>query len=101
MPQEQSSIRERERVDLREPKRYKVTMHNDDFTAMDFVVMVLRTVFAKNEAEAEKIMLDIHRNGQSIVGIYTLDIAVSKVKKATALARESNYPLKLTYAPEN
>ena len=56
MPQEQSQIKERQRTDLREPQRYKVTIHNDDFTPMDFVVKVLTQVFFKQPAEAEKLM---------------------------------------------
>lgn len=101
MAQEQTGIRERQRVDLKEPRRYKVIMHNDDFTSMDFVVMVLRTVFSKSEADAEAIMLAIHKSGQAVVGIYSLDVAKTKVMKATQLARENNFPLKVTYSPEN
>ncbi len=101
MAQEQTGIRERQRVDLKEPRRYKVIMHNDDFTSMDFVVMVLRTVFSKSEADAEAIMLAIHKSGQAVVGIYSLDVAKTKVMKATQLARENKFPLKVTYSPEN
>ena len=57
MPQEQSQIRERQRIDLREPPRYKVTIHNDDFTPMDFVVKILTQVFFKQPAEAERLPL--------------------------------------------
>lgn len=101
MPQEQSSIRERQNTNLKEPRRYKVTMFNDDFTPMDFVVMVLSTIFNKSQADAEQIMLDIHHKGQAVVGIYSLDVAASKVKKVTNLARENQYPLKVTFNPEN
>lgn len=100
MPQEQSSTRERQRTDLHEPKRYKVTIHNDDFTTMAFVVKVLVTVFFKSEAEAEALMLKVHQSDKAVVGIYTYDIAVSKVKKATSMAREAGYPLRLTYEPD-
>ncbi len=101
MPQEQSSIRERQRNDIREPRRYKVIIFNDDFTTMDFVVMILTDVFFKSQAEAEKLMLDVHEKGQAIVGIYTFDIATSKVKKATKLARDNGFPLKLVVSPED
>ena len=57
MAKEQTSIRERQRTDLREPRRYKVTIYNDDFTTMEFVVMILTQVFFKTEAEAEALML--------------------------------------------
>ena len=60
MPQEQSATRERQRTDLREPRRYKVTIYNDDFTTMEFVVKVLVEVFFKSDAEAEALMLQVH-----------------------------------------
>ena len=100
MPQEQSQIRERQRTDLREPRRYKVTIYNDDFTTMQFVVKVLTEVFFKSQAEAEQLMLAVHHSDKAVVGIYTYDIAVSKVQKATAMAREAGFPLRLTYEPE-
>ena len=100
MPQEQSSTRERQRTDLHEPKRYKVTIYNDDFTTMEFVVKVLVTVFFKSEAEAEALMLKVHHSDKAVVGIYTYDIAVSKVRKATTMAREAGFPLRLTYEPD-
>lgn len=76
---------------------YKVIMHNDDFTTMEFVVEVLKTVFFKQEAEAEQLMLQVHRAGSAVVGLYTYDIAISKVQKAMRMAREKGYPFKLTY----
>ena len=100
MPKEQSQIRERSRTGIKEPRRYKVTIYNDDFTTMDFVVKVLTEVFFKSYVEAETLMLQVHRSGKSVVGIYSLDIAKSKVKKATQMAREAGYPLRLTYEPD-
>ena len=100
MPQEQSGIRERTRNDFQEPRRYKVTIYNDDFTTMEFVVKVLTEVFFKNQADAERLMLQVHHSDKAVVGIYTYDIAVSKVQKATAMAREEGFPLRLTYEPE-
>lgn len=100
MPQEQSQIRERQRTDLREPRRYKVTIYNDDFTPMDFVVKVLKEVFFKSTTDAEQLMLKVHHSDKAVVGIYTYDIAVSKVQKARQMARESGYPLRLSYEPE-
>ncbi len=101
MPQEQSQIRERQRTDLREPRRYKVTIYNDDFTPMDFVVKVLKEVFFKSTTDAEQLMLKVHHSDKAVVGIYTYDIAVSKVQKARQMARESGYPLRLSYEPED
>lgn len=75
---------------------FKVIMHNDDFTTMEFVVMVLQRVFFKQEAEAEQLMMQVHRMGSAIVGLYTYDIATSKVQKAMRMAREQGFPFKLT-----
>lgn len=99
MPKEQSSVRERQRTDLREPRRYKVIIHNDDFTTMDFVVMVLMTVFHKSQAEAEQLMLQVHHSDQAVVGIYSYDVAQSKIQRATMMAREEGFPLRLTCQP--
>ena len=100
MPKEQSATRQRERTNLRETRRYKVTIYNDDFTTMEFVVAILVNVFLKSEAEAEALMLQVHHSDKAVVGIYSYDIAVSKVNKATQMAREKNFPLRLTYEPE-
>ena len=100
MPGQQTSVRDRSHTDLQQPRRYKVIIYNDDFTTMDFVVLVLTTVFFKSEAEAEALMLNVHHEGNAVVGIYTYDIAVSKVRKATMMAREQNFPLRLECKPE-
>ena len=100
MAKEQSSIRERQRIDLREPRRYKVTIYNDDFTTMEFVVKILVEVFFKSETEAETLMLQVHHSDKAVVGIYSYDVATSKVHKATSMAREAGYPLRLTVEPE-
>lgn len=101
MPQEQSHIRERERTDLREPHRYQVVIHNDDFTTMEFVVMLLKEVFFFSEENALALMLQVHHSNKAVVGIYTYDIAVSKAQKATNMARENGYPLRITVEPED
>lgn len=100
MAKEQPKLRERIKSGLREPQRFKVIIHNDDFTTMDFVVMILVTIFFKTTTEAEKLMLDVHNKGQAVVGIYSFDIATSKVAKATRLARDNGFPLRLTIIPE-
>ena len=97
MAKEQTSVRERQRIDLREPRRFKVTIYNDDFTTMEFVVKVLTQVFFKSEAEAETLMLQVHHSEKAVVGIYSYDVATSKVRKATNMAREEGFPLRLTY----
>lgn len=100
MAKQQSSVSERQRTDIREPKRYKVYIHNDDFTTMDFVVKILMTIFFKSETEAQTLMLKVHHSDKALVGVYTYDIAVSKVRKATQMARDEGFPLRLTYQPE-
>ena len=100
MPQQQSNVRERQRNLLKEPRRYKVIIHNDDFTTMDFVVEVLKTVFFYSDEKAEALMLQVHHSNKAVVGIYTYDIAVSKANKATNMAREKGFPLRLTVEPE-
>ncbi len=100
MAKEQSAIRERQRIDLQEPRRYKVTIYNDDFTTMEFVVKILTQVFLKSDTEAEALMLQVHHSDKAVVGIYSYDIATSKVRKATTMAREAGYPLRLTVEPE-
>lgn len=100
MEQQQTFLDEKKRIELREPRRFKVTIYNDDFTTMDFVVKVLTTIFFKSEAEAEVLMLQVHKSNSAIVGIYSHDIAQSKVNKATRMARNEGFPLRLTVAPE-
>ncbi|MBR2238984.1 MAG: ATP-dependent Clp protease adaptor ClpS [Prevotella sp.] len=100
MAKNQSQLRERQRTDIKEPKRYKVIIYNDDFTTMDFVVMVLKQVFFKSEEEANALMLRVHHSDKAVVGIYTYDIAVSKARKAMGMAREQGFPLRLTVEPE-
>ncbi len=84
---------------LGKPKRYNVIMHNDDVTTMDFVVHVLRVVFFKSPEVATQIMLDVHKEGSANVGVYSYDIAVSKITKAMQLAKDEGFPLRLTIAP--
>lgn len=100
MAKEQSQIKERQRTNLKEPRRYKVIIYNDDFTSMEFVVLVLKQVFFKSEEDANALMLKVHHSDKAVVGIYTYDIAVSKVRKATTMAREQGFPLRLTVEPE-
>ncbi len=100
MEQQQSSFKEKERTGLREPRRFKVIIYNDDFTTMEFVVKILTTVFYKSPAEAEVLMMQVHKSQSAVVGIYTYDIAQSKVQKATRMARSEGFPLRLTVAPE-
>lgn len=82
------------------PKKYKVLLHNDDYTTMEFVIFILQGVFHKTIEEAEKIMLEVHRTGIGMCGIYTFDIAESKSKKVERLALEHAHPLRCSIEPE-
>lgn len=82
------------------PRRFKVVLHNDDYTTMEFVVLVLMRFFHKSEAEATHVMLSIHHQGSGVAGLYPRDVAESKVQKVTAFAREHGMPLRLTAEPE-
>ncbi len=92
----QGDTREKTRIDIREPRHYKVIMHNDDFTSMEFVVGILTDIFHKDEAEAERLMLMVHRSGKAAVGSYPYDIAVTKVRAATARAKAEGFPFRMT-----
>lgn len=78
------------------PKMYVVLLLNDDYTPMDFVVLVLRRFFAKGEEEAAKIMMDVHRKGSGAAGVYTLEVAEMKVMQVNQFARLNEHPLKAT-----
>jgi ATP-dependent Clp protease adaptor protein ClpS len=81
---------------LKRPPLYKVLLHNDDYTTMEFVVEVLQSVFRKAPAEAIQIMLHVHRNGIGVAGVYTREIAETKVGLVEDMAREHEFPLKCT-----
>ena len=82
--------------DLKEPPMYKVLLHNDDYTTMEFVVLVLMQVFHKSVEHATQIMLNVHKRGIGMCGVFTLEVAETKVQTVTRLARENGHPLKCT-----
>jgi len=85
---------------LEKPKLFKVLLHNDDFTTMEFVVWVLEYVFMKGEPEAIVIMLKVHNEGVGIAGVYPYEIAYMKSQKAMNLARAREFPLLVTVEEE-
>ena len=95
-----SGVLEKERVKVKRPKQYKVILLNDDYTSMDFVVMVLETIFRKSPAEAVQIMLSVHHKGSGLCGIYPKEIAEAKVVAVHRKAKESGFPLKATIEEE-
>lgn len=78
------------------PPMYKVLLHNDDYTTMEFVVQVLQGVFHKTPADATQIMLHIHRNGIGVAGVYTHEVAETKMAIVESMARQHEFPLKCT-----
>ena len=87
----------KERPKVAKPKMYKVLLHNDHYTTMEFVVWILRGTFRRSEAEATRIMLAIHKAGVGIAGVYSKEVAETKTNKVIELARQADYPLQCTF----
>ena len=87
-----------QRVEL--PRMWRVLLHNDDYTTQDFVVWVLETIFNKERGEAFDIMMNVHRTGLGIAGVYTHDVAQTKVRTTRQLAEEHEFPLLVTMEAE-
>ena len=79
---------------LQEPEDFRVILLNDHYTSMDFVVDILIMIFHKNEEDANRIMMDVHRKGRGIVGVYSWDIAQTKMDQVHTLARQHDFPLR-------
>ena len=86
---------------VKRPSLYKVLMHNDNYTTREFVVDVLRSVFHHLELDATRIMLHVHHNGVGVAGVYPFEIAEMKARRTEDLAREYEFPLRLTLEPED
>jgi ATP-dependent Clp protease adaptor protein ClpS len=80
--------------EIQEPKQYRIVLINDDYTTMEFVIEVLVAIFHKSAAEATRIMLDVHRKGKGSCGVFTYDIAATKVAQVHQMARKREFPLK-------
>ena len=85
---------------LQKPRLFKVILLNDDFTPMEFVVIVLEQFFSKNREEATRIMLQVHQKGIGVCGVYSREIAEMKVQQVLAFAQEQQHPLQCTMEPE-
>jgi ATP-dependent Clp protease adaptor protein ClpS len=99
-PREGILTESRPDVQNESPRMWRVLLHNDDFTTQEFVVWVLETVFQKAPAEATTIMLHVHHAGLGVAGIYTKDVAETKVTAAERLAEHHEFPLRVTMEPE-
>lgn len=96
MPKENTHIKENIKSKTKEPSHYSVVFHNDDFTPMEFVTLVLMHIFFKSEEDALKLMLKVHHEGQASVGIYSYDIAMTKANSVINLARKNGFPLRIS-----
>jgi ATP-dependent Clp protease adaptor protein ClpS len=96
---EQSGLALEERTRTKKPPMYKVLLHNDDYTTKEFVVFVLQSVFHRNEVDAVAIMEHVHNHGVGVAGVYTFEVAETKVTKTVQLARAHEYPLQLSIEP--
>lgn len=98
--QSDTAIVAKPNVGVKKPSLYKVMLHNDDFTPMDFVVDVLEQIFRKDNSAAVKIMLDVHNRGIGVCGTYTYDVAETKVRQVKENADSNQFPLKCTMEKE-
>lgn len=99
-PETKEQVRSKTRDEIKEPSMYRVLLHNDDYTTMEFVIEVLIFVFNKSTEDATRIMLNVHRKGIGVCGVYTHEIAETKVNTVESLARERGFPLKCTMEEE-
>lgn len=91
---ENTALQDKSDIKLKKPKLYKVILHNDDYTTMDFVVEILVIVFNKTILEANSIMMNVHKQGKGIAGVYSYDIAITKINQVDAMAKSKQFPLK-------
>lgn len=95
-PDAEGSVLEKEKQEIKEPRKFKVILQNDDYTTFDFVVSVLVGIFQKSITEAVKITNDVHHKGSGICGIYGKEIAETKVDLVAKTAQEAGFPLRCT-----
>ena len=99
-PDESILIEPESDQEVDQPRMWRVLLHNDDYTTFDFVVWVLETIFHKDHGEAFEIMMSVHRTGMGVAGVYTHDVAQTKVKTTRQLAEEHEFPLLVTMEAE-
>ena len=94
--EQHGTILEAQKARVKPPPLYKVMLLNDDYTPMDFVVVVLQTVFAMSREKATQVMLQVHREGMGVCGTYTREVATAKVEQVVVIARKHQHPLQCT-----
>lgn len=98
---DQGEVGQATRIEVEKPKKYKVFMHNDNYSTWEFVVDVLKRVFQKSEDEAVKITSNVHNKGKELCGTYPFEVAEMKVSQVHALAKANGYPLRCTIEEES
>lgn len=93
MPGPGEKLKERVETQKKEPKLYNVVLLNDNYTTMEFVMLVLESIFDKSPSEAYRIMMHVHTNGRGLAGVYTWEVAETKAEAVVSTAREYGYPL--------
>jgi ATP-dependent Clp protease adaptor protein ClpS len=94
------ATQKKSKTKAQKPRLFKVIFHNDDFTTMEFVVRALETIFNKSPAEATQVMLQIHKRGQGVAGVYSRQVAETKAHQTKEWARQEGHPLMVTMEPE-
>ncbi|MFO0652185.1 MAG: ATP-dependent Clp protease adaptor ClpS [Polyangiales bacterium] len=94
-------VETRQEKKLAKPRMYKVLLHNDHYTTREFVVAILIEIFRKSETDAVQIMMHVHQRGIGVAGVYTFEVAQTKIHQVEELARENEFPLLLTMEPED
>lgn len=95
-----TTTKSRAKTKLQPPSMWKVILHNDDYTTQEFVVFILKAIFRKSEVDAVRIMMDVHRAGKGVAGVYTFEIAETKVAQVKSLAEQHEFPLLCTLEVE-
>lgn len=91
---QEGSVVTEQNLEVKEPRMYKVLLHNDDYTTMEFVISILETIFHKSPNDATKIMLNVHNEGVGIAGVYTKEICETKISVVHQLAKKNEFPLR-------
>ena len=96
----QGSVLTEDKIETKEPPLYKVLLHNDDYTTMEFVVSILVNIFQKTKQDATAIMLNVHNDGVGIAGVFTREICETKIAIVHELAKKNEFPLRCTMEKE-
>jgi ATP-dependent Clp protease adaptor protein ClpS len=100
LEQEQGGVATESSTEVRRPPMYKVFLHNDDYTTMEFVVFILEAIFHHAEETAYQIMMHVHTRGVGVAGLFPYEVAEAKVEQVHSLAQENDYPLRCSLEPE-